>query len=507
MAMAERSIGRRIADGAIWMVGFRMADRLLGLVSTLVLARLLTPADFGLVAMATAFIAMLELATAFSFDVALIQNRNATRQHYDSAWTMNVLLGIGMGAVIFAAAPFVAAFYRTVEVAGILQLLTLGIVAQGAENIGTVAFRKELDLRREFIFLFTKRLLAVVVALSLAFAWRSYWALVAGMVVGRVAGALFSYMIHPYRPRPDISRVRELVRFSKWIWLNSALNFVNLRAADFFIGRIAGARALGTYSLGYEIANLPTSEMAAPLSRAVFPGYALVSGDAEAMRSTFRSTVGVLALAAVPAGLGISATALQIVTVVLGDAWLDAVPVMELVAIAGIFVALASNASYVCLAVGRPRLITLLVALHSIVLLPALGLLVPSHGAIGAAIAVFGAAAVWTPAALATAARVAGLDVVDAAGVLVRPLIAGAAMYFAVRQVGALFASPGILALASMIVSGIAVYLTVLLGLWWALRRPEGAEAAILRRLGTVVPAATPNAAADDGQRGRGTPE
>lgn len=482
-----RSIGRRIADGALWMVGFKFADRLIGLASTLVLARLLTPADFGVVAMATAFIALLELATWFSFDLALIQNQGATREHYDSAWTMNILTAISIGAVMVLASTSVAEFYRTPAVATILNVLAIGIVAQGAENIGTVAFRKELDLRKEFVFLFAKRLIAVAIAISLALAWRSYWALVAGMVMGRVVGMVLSYLVHPYRPRFGLARARELIAFSKWIWLNGAINFVNLRAADFFIGRISGPKALGIYSIGYEVANLPTSEIAAPLSRAVFPGYALVAHDPDASRRTFLSVFGVLALAVFPIGLGISATAAPIVRVILGESWIAAVRIIELVALAGALGALASNASYVCLAAGRPRQITALVALHAVALLPALGWLVPERGAEGAAMAILCASAVSTPAGLATAARVAGVPLWSMVGALTRPLVAAIAMYAAVKYLATHVGGHGIGTLLVLVGAGAAIYLCVLLLLWQLASRPDGAENIVLQRFGLAV--------------------
>lgn len=481
---AAQTIGRRIADGALWMVGFKLADRFIGLLSTLVLARLLTPADFGIVAMATAFIALLELATWFSFDLALIQNQQASRAHYDSAWTMNAIVALSMGAIMVLAAPYVASFYRTPPVAPILQVLAVGILAQGLENVGTVAFRKELNLRKEFAFLFTKRMIAVTIGIALAIALRSYWALVAGMVAGRVAGVALSYVIHPYRPRFDLSRSRELMGFSKWIWLNGALNFVNFRAADFFIGRMSGPGALGAYSLGYEIANLPTSEMAAPLSRAVFPGYALVANDAGAIRRTFIGVFGVLALVAVPAGLGIAAIADPIVNVLLGEAWRAAVPIIELVAVAGVLVALASNASYVCLAAGQPRRITALIALHTAVLLPALAVLVPAQGAIGAAWAIVGAASLSTPVALATAAQVAGIRAGAMLATMARPAIAGVVMYFLVKHAAGYVGAQGIFALLALVGLGAASYAGVLATLWLVQGRPDGAESAVLSRLG-----------------------
>ena len=141
--------GRALARGAAWMISYRMLDRIIGLVSTLVLARVLTPADFGLVAMATALIAFVELFGSLGLDTALIQRPGATREHFDSAWTMNVLIGASVALALLLCAWPLARFYDDSRLIGLVAFLALGPLIQGCENIGVVAFRKELNFDRD----------------------------------------------------------------------------------------------------------------------------------------------------------------------------------------------------------------------------------------------------------------------------------------------------------------------------------------------------------------------
>jgi len=134
--------GRQIATGAAWMMGFKLFDKSIGLVSTLVLARVLTPADFGLVAMATAVVALLGLMGAFGFDTALIQRQDADRTHYDTAWTFNVLFGVAVALLLLVVAVPAANFYREPRLELMLPALAIGSLVGGFENISTVAFRK-----------------------------------------------------------------------------------------------------------------------------------------------------------------------------------------------------------------------------------------------------------------------------------------------------------------------------------------------------------------------------
>src|SRR5690349_7189207 len=99
-------IGDRVAKGAMWMIGVRLTDRGIGFISTMVLARLLVPADFGLVAMATVLLGIIEVLGSFSFDLALIQRQNAERRHFDTAWTYNIIVGAASAlAMVLAAKP------------------------------------------------------------------------------------------------------------------------------------------------------------------------------------------------------------------------------------------------------------------------------------------------------------------------------------------------------------------------------------------------------------------
>src|ERR1044071_6378743 len=127
------------------MIFMRICDRSLGLISTLVLARLLLPSDFGLVAMAMSFIALIELAGAFSFEVTLIQRVDPTRDHYDTAWTLNLGFALVCAAITALMGPVAAAFYKEPRLALLMGVLAIGWAMSGFENIGIVNFRREMN--------------------------------------------------------------------------------------------------------------------------------------------------------------------------------------------------------------------------------------------------------------------------------------------------------------------------------------------------------------------------
>src|SRR5262249_27643518 len=149
---------RGIASGAAWMVLFRLLDRSVGVVSTLVLARLLVPEDFGVVAMAMSIISLVELATAFSFEIALIQKPDPRRVHFDTAWTLNIVVAFCGGVVTAALAAPAAQFYQEPRLTLVMLAIAAGWTVSGFENVGTVEFRRSMNFQREFLFFGYKRL-------------------------------------------------------------------------------------------------------------------------------------------------------------------------------------------------------------------------------------------------------------------------------------------------------------------------------------------------------------
>jgi O-antigen/teichoic acid export membrane protein len=484
----SNEIETRMAHGAMWMLLFKLFERSLGLISTLILVRLLSPADFGVVAMATSFIFMGEMLVAFGFDLALIQNQEATEEHYHTAWTCNVLLGLLIALVMLGASTAIARFYGRPEVFWVVCVLAIGPLINGFENIGVVAFRKDMQFRREFVFQLSRKLIGFMVVVPLAFFLQSYWALVVGILTSKLAGTCISYLVHPFRPRFSLTRVRGMLGFSKWLLLNNVVGFLKERSSDFVIGRLHGAAPLGIYNVSYEFAIIPTTELAAPINRALLPGFARIASDPVAMRAAYANAIGILAILAVPAAAGIFAVSPFLVPVILGTKWLAAVPLMEILALNGGLLLFHSSICTVLIANGHPDRVTKTNALYVVILLILLGALAPAYGITGAAIAALSASILATPVYLVQVRRSVGVPTMVDLRVAVRPILAALAMAGLIR-----WALPNWTASMSLaeslgwliggILFGIATYAAAVVILWAAAGRPDGAERALLERL------------------------
>ncbi len=481
-------VQRKMAHGAFWMVLFKFTERSLGVISMLILVRLLSPADFGISAMAGSFIFMAEMLTAFSFDVNLIQNQHATEEHYHSAWTCNALLGLSITVLMLVAAHAIAGFYKHAELFWVVCALALGPLISGFENIGVVAFRKDMQFRREFAFQLSRKVIGFLVAVPLAYVTQSYWALVAGILASRLAGTAISYLAHPFRPRFSLAKARGLMKFSKWMLLNNFVGFLKERSVDFVIGRSLGAAPLGLYNVTYEIAIMPTTELSAPINRALLPGFARIAHDADEMRAAYGAAVGVLALIGVPAATGIFVMAPYIVPTLLGHKWLASVPLMEILAFNGGLLLFHSSICTVLIANGHPDRVTKTNGLYVLMLLILFGLLIPNYGLNGAAVAALVASILSTPIYLFQVKRSVGASASVFLAAAARPVVAALVMAVLVRWLLPEW-SPSMIFAMSLgwtiggIVLGIATYSASILLLWLAAGRPPGAESEILKVL------------------------
>lgn len=485
---------REIATGAAWMILARWALRFIGIVSTLVLARLLVPEDFGLVAMAMTIVTMIELMSWLGLEAMLIKHQSPTKVHYDTAWSLRLCILLLCGAVTAAAALPTAMFFREPRLSTIMFILAGVWVLQSLENIGTVDFRRNMQFDREFLFLTGKKLIGFIVCVVSAVIWRSYWALVAGIVASRVGGLALSYLMHPMRPCWSLMHWREMLSFSRATLVNAVLEFASNRTPHIFIGRTIGPAALGTYAIAEEIGYLPTTEVVDPIGRTLFPAYSRLAEDRETLKSYVLFVNAAVVSVALPACIGIALVAEPTVLLALGPKWTDAIPLMQVLALSAGCMAVRSNSWSLYFALGRPHYTTHLWIVKLVALLLVIWPMYQRFGIIGVAYADLISALVMLAADIGLLLSTLKMKFLTYLRVIVRPIIATLTMAIVVGLVGTVafipIVVPGavgdlVFRLAAEIFLGISTYAATTLTLWHLSGRPSGIEKEFLNRSGT----------------------
>ena len=454
----------------------RWGVRLLGVASTVILARLLEPSDFGVVAMAMLVVGFVDMWVAFGLDVALIQNQAATREHYDTVWTLMILQSAFIATTIAVLAPLAATYFGEPRVSAVLWVVAGAILAGGFGNVGVVEFRKRFEFHKEFVVAIVGKVIGFVVTITSAFALRSYWALVLGIVAGYVSGVVVGYLLHPFRPRLSLARVSELWGFSQWMLVNSFAVYADQKAPELIVGRQFGADALGLYTVAGDVAQLPTTELAQPVNRALFPAFAKLNQDPERANSGLVQAVQAIVMVTLPAGVGLALVAEPLTVVMLGEKWADAAPVLVLLALAGSVRIVSSASGSFMIALGRVK------DWGRVLWLQAVGFVLAGVGAgwwlglEGVAAARLAVALAVFPLPILLLRRMTGLRVREVAAALVRPALASAVMALAVYGVSLVGESSALVLLLSQVVVGMVVYAATIFMLWHGAGRPTGAE-------------------------------
>ena len=477
--------GKHLVRGSIWMIAARWAMRLVGLVSTMILARLLAPEDFGLIAMVMLAYGLLETISYAGVDLALMRSGADTREHYDTAWTIQILQGCFIAALLLLASPWTAAYFSEPRLVQVIYVVAPRAVIDGMQNIGIVAFRKELDFAKEFRYTLYNKLLNLAFVVGAALWFRNYWALVLGALTASVIGLVMSYVMHPYRPRLSLSKSREIWSFSQWLVISRIGSFLNRKCDEFIVGGSVGTMAMGSYHVANELATLPSNELVMPIRRAMFPSLAKIAKQPQAFGAAVLASFSAIAAMCLFVAFCLFAVAPELVAVVLGEKWSGAVPLMQLLALFGGFSALVLVLEVPLWVSGHTHMSAVQTWLELAIIAPSTWFAVRGFGVEGAAAARAAVSVAMVPMMMLLTSRTGSVGFFQLLGALWRPLVAALAMAFVVMAVPV----PGIamLALLAKVVLCALTSPGALLVLWQLSGRPVGFERDALAQLRAML--------------------
>lgn len=486
--MAQEPGVMSVAKGAAVVVAMRWTDRLIGIISTLILARLLTPADFGVIAMASLAIALAEVLLDLGVNVALIQNSHATHAHYNTAWTLRLLQTSTVTLILVLSAPLAAAYFQDARVENVLQVLPFALMIAGFENIGIVAYQKHMQFGAEFRFLFLRRMAGFITTIVLAWLLQSYWAMVFGALAGRTVGVGLSYWLHPMRPRLSLEKFREIFSISQWMLLRSIGNYLHQNLHKILVGRWTQATTMGAYSLADDISAMPSGELLAPLNRVLFPAFAAAKKDLLELKRLFLLAQSVQTLVAIPAAAGLALVAHEVVLFLLGEKWMLAVPFIQILALVNIVQSLTTSGGYVLIVLGKIGISVIGIWIRVVVFCVLALTVISGNDALEVAwlrlfVVVIG---VWLSFWLLVR-TLPGLQFREIVRSSIRPLLGAAAMAAVLSPGTSDFDLPLGALVALKISLGAVTYVATVLGLWWMAGRPPGAEAYLLQKCRTAL--------------------
>ncbi len=474
-------------NGALWMIAMRWMMRLFGLASTIILARLLTPTDFGIVALALIVFGLLEVLSWTAVDLALIQKQETTREHYDAAWTMQIIQGLIVAILLIILAPYASIYFDEPALTNVIYLLSLKSFIFGFQNIGVVAFRKELNFSREFNFHLYKKAFTFLFVVTLAVALNNYWALIYGMLAAAVIDVIISYRMHSFRPRLSLTKINEIWSFSQWLLLSRIGYFLNQKTDQFVIGGASETEVMGVYHMSTEIGTMPTNEIVMPLRRAFFPNFAKIAHLPEEYSKTILKTIGVISSLIFATGVGISAISEDFVLLLLGEKWQTTIPLIQILAIFGVAAALSSAMELLLLVSGRGDLSTIEAWLQLTVLVPVVWFAAHTYGIYEVALSRTLVASLFVFLMIYLLTIATPVKYLSVIGVIWRPFLASIIMFAMVQQCHLDELDNIVLRLTMDITIGAITYIGSLFFLWVITGRMPGIEEDVYSRISLYV--------------------
>jgi PST family polysaccharide transporter len=425
----QAPLARLAVGGVLWQGLSFLLGKGFTLVATVALARLLTPHEFGVVALALVFVVFAEHVSDLGVAQALIYFPPDRRER-DMALLLSLLSGAVLCAAGILAAPAVAGFFDVPQVAPMVRVLSIALLLGAARQVPDALLRRELDFRRRLMTEVARTVVQGAVSIGLAVAGAGAWAIVWGYVAGSLAACVVAWAVVSYRPgrgvlRPDRGVVRRLLGYGAPAAAQGLLAALVFDVDYVIVGHALGPEPLGIYTLAFRIPQLLIINVFFVLSAVAFPMFSRVSDDPARLRRGYLTGVRLQTAYGVAAGVGLFMVAPLLVPVVFGDRWDAAIVPLGALALYAAARSLGVGAMDVYKGIGRPGLAATVAAVRFAVLVPAL--LIAVGGGIEAV--------AWTQAALAlafaigmqaVAMRIVGLGLADV-GVALRPALALAA--------------------------------------------------------------------------------
>ncbi|WP_162925263.1 lipopolysaccharide biosynthesis protein [Aurantiacibacter odishensis] len=483
----------------MWIGGSRLLVNALGVVSLFVLARLLMPEDFGLVAIGTTLAILSKSLTELSLGQALIQHADPERRHVDTVFTLNLIRSFVVGLIFFFGAPLVSAFYGDDRLTEVVWIVGICVFLAGLQNPKLNLLKRDLQFWQEFVLLVGAKLTMVVSSIVLAIIYDSYWALLGGMVAAEVVGLIASYACAPYRPRLRLKEFREFLSFSGWLSLDQIVRTINFRMDPLIVGRFVGSSQLGLFTVSLNLSKIPTRELTVPLTTSLFPAFSKLTHDKKRLTQAYYRAQTLLFTLALPAGVLLSLVARPLIEVALGEAWYAATPLVQVLAVIAAARSIAAPSQALALATGDTRLLFNRSLQALVYRLP----LVIAGLALGGLEGLLWSLSIVSVLGIAldtnVVSRLIGFGLVDHFKANWRSILACLVMSAAVIGTGLLLPEMDtlllrIVELLFLCAVGGAIYPATLFGLWHIGKRPNGAEVEILalasgalRRIGAMI--------------------
>lgn len=319
------------------MTGLEILTKAVAVGKIAVLARILSPSQFGSYGIALLVLGFLEVLTETGINIFLVQEKDDAKDYLDSAWVVSIIRGTLISLLILASTPFVVGFFRTPQVTNLLYLVAAVAFVRGFINPMEVFFQKRLEFMKVFMFQGGLYLLDAAIAVTFGILTHSESAMIISMLVAAAAEVILSFAIFNDRPKLKLEKEKfmKVVHSGKWVTGAGIFSYIFQNIDNVTVGKVLGTMSLGYYQQAYSVSTLPVSGVSDVFNKVMFPVFVKMSEEtAELKKSFYRALATIFALAFV-FGVIVFFFSRPIILIFLGPNWLVIEPVLKILAIFG----------------------------------------------------------------------------------------------------------------------------------------------------------------------------
>jgi len=366
------NLGSVAVRGASWTYIAFYSGKITVFLSTIILARLLTKGDFGVVGYAITVIGFLDVIKDLGIGLAVIYHDD--EEVADTAFWLNLIIGLLLFLLVWITAPYVGVFFEDQRAVSITRILALNFPLSSIGSTHDALLVKRLAFNRKFIPDFSRAITKGFLSIILAYLNFGPWSLIYGQLSGTIVSVFILWRLVDWRPSFAFTNsiAQSLLKFGLPI---VGVNIVSVLAQNMdylVIGRYLDAEALGVYTLAFRIPELTLLQFCVIIAQVVFPVFTKIRDDVGALQNGFLETTRYVTLFTVPVGVGMALLSTPFVLTFFGEKWVDAAPIMSAISLYGLFISFGYNAGDVYKAQGRPGMLTVISFVHILILTPLL---------------------------------------------------------------------------------------------------------------------------------------
>lgn len=349
--------GRKIVSSSLLLVSVKMIQRSLGLISTLILARLLVPEDFGIVAIAAIFLQFATVLSNSGIQQYIPQKDEVDDDDVNTAWSIDLLMKFTLWMLLVLGAPLIGRFYDNTEVVSVIQVVSMVIFLQALQNPGLHLLRRNLTYGSIFWLFAWQKLASFTFVITIAFMTHSYWAIIVGDIVSALVGVVGSYLLHPYRPKFTLKKKLEQWAFTKWMFARGVLGFFRAQLDNLMVSKLFSIGELGTYNVIRGISVLPATDIIVPSVEPLLASFSRIKHDLSALDHQLRTSLLMVFILIMPVCTVLAAYSDEIVFVLLGEKWKTQGPLLANFTVLLFTFSLGSILGNLYIAMGKVKLI------------------------------------------------------------------------------------------------------------------------------------------------------